>query len=50
MLTSCVVLFDQAKIVRQESQAIDAGFEKKIKGTETARKMCVLFCVKGGSS
>jgi len=30
---------EKAKIVRQESQAIDAGFEKKIKGTETTRKI-----------
>jgi hypothetical protein len=44
VLTSCAY---QAKIVRQESQAIDAAFEKKIKGAETARKMCVSFCVEG---
>jgi len=30
---------EKAKIVRQESQAIDAAFEKKTKGAETARKI-----------
>ena len=45
ILTSRVVRVDQAKIVRQESQAIDAAFEKKVKGADTARKMCVLFYV-----
>jgi V-type H+-transporting ATPase subunit E len=31
----------QAKLVKQEQQAIDAQFEKKCKGAETAQKMCV---------
>jgi len=30
---------EKAKIVRQESQAIDAAFEKKVKGADTARKI-----------
>jgi V-type H+-transporting ATPase subunit E len=29
----------QAKLVKQEQQAIDAQFEKKRKGAETAQKM-----------
>jgi hypothetical protein len=33
--------FWQAKLVKQEQQAIDAQFEKKRKGAETAQKMCV---------
>jgi V-type H+-transporting ATPase subunit E len=32
--------FWQAKLVKQEQQAIDAQFEKKRKGAETAQKMC----------
>ncbi|KAI0247409.1 hypothetical protein BJV78DRAFT_1339426 [Lactifluus subvellereus] len=32
---------DKAKLVKQEQQAIDAQFEKKRKGAETAQKMCV---------
>jgi hypothetical protein len=31
----------KAKIVRQESLAIDANFEKKRKQADTALKMCV---------
>jgi V-type H+-transporting ATPase subunit E len=31
----------QARLVKQEQQAIDAQFEKKRKGAETAQKMCV---------
>lgn len=30
---------DQAKLVKQEQQAIDAQYEKKRKGAETAQKM-----------
>lgn len=33
--------FWQAKLVKQEQQSIDAQFEKKHKGAETAQKMCV---------
>jgi V-type H+-transporting ATPase subunit E len=32
----------QAKLVKQEQQAIDAQYEKKTKGALTAQKMCVL--------
>ena len=31
----------QAKLVKQEQQAIDAQYEKKRKGAEVAQKMCV---------
>jgi V-type H+-transporting ATPase subunit E len=36
----------QARLVKQEQQAIDAQFEKKRKGAETAQKMCVSFPIK----
>jgi V-type H+-transporting ATPase subunit E len=32
----------QAKLVKHEQQAIDAQYEKKRKGAETAQKMCAL--------
>ena len=32
----------EAKLVKQEQQAIDAQYEKKRKGAEVAKKMCVL--------
>jgi hypothetical protein len=46
MLTALVAhVTSQAKIVRQESLAIDANFEKKRKQADTALKMCIyLVC------
>jgi hypothetical protein len=35
----------QAKLVKQEQQAIDAQHEKKRKGAEVAQKMSVVYVV-----
>lgn len=47
---SHVVCRRQAKLVKQEQQAIDAQFEKKRKNAEVAQKMYVPACASSHAS